>query len=284
MRLANPADYFRPAWKPRVANPVAPPGQIVYRGTQLATVTGKLRSTSWTDSLPVAIIWAAVPGDVFSSSHAARHAHFVPTSTVHEARVTAPDAKVLKMGDYTSLTIGYLNRLLPSPMPDDEIRKIYNYLHNRLIGKVSGGEFEYQWTDDEGNPVDEDILPFSLTQHFTLISEARDEWEYDKQSADRFEVDAYALADSPAVQRAALAAGYEALSYRDVFQGGEWASKRLFNEEVDNLDGVEMERDIKSELVPTHWTYRPLVPSAIEIVRSLPAEEALHASGLVQPR
>jgi hypothetical protein len=194
--------------------------------------------------------------------------------------VTALNAKVLRMGDTAALTIGYLNKLLP--MSDDEIRKIFNYLHNRSIGKARGGDFEYQWTDEDGDAIDEDIVPFSLTLPITMISMARDEWDYDRSVADRFEVDTYALADTPAVQRAALAAGYEAMSYHDVFAGGEYASKELFNRPVETLDGVEIQRDIKFERVPTHWTYRPLVPSAVEVLRSMPVQEVLQATQLVK--
>lgn len=244
----------------------------IFRGTQRTDPGGILRSSSWTDSLGVAVIWSARPGDAFSYSEEFRRATFLSTSTVHEARIAA--SRVLHLSDQTYMSLGDLFGALP--FSEAEAKKVFNYLHNRIIGKASGGDFEYEYRNEFDEPMDSEDLPFSLLHPVTLMSEAREDWDWQgSEVADRVLVDTYALADTPAVQRAAIAAGFEALSYWDVFAGGEYGARELLGVEVEQLDHVSTLWGLDGRYVPTHWTYRPLVASAIQIVGSVPTASLL---------
>lgn len=163
-------------------------------------------------------------------------------------------------------------------MPDEEVRKVFSYLHNRIFGKARGGEFRYLVRDEEGEERGEDEVPFSLLRPESLLSEAREDFRYDPSVVDRVFVDSFALADAPAVQRAALAAGYDAIVYRDVFEGGRGAAEVLLGKDVLDLDGVEEDEDLSGEMVPTHLTIRPLDSSRVFIIEKELSQDVLGLS------
>jgi hypothetical protein len=231
---------------------------------------------SFAYSLPVAVIWSAVPGDVWGKSEA----HFLDTSTIHTAQ--ADESNALDLGGYNFMTMGDILMALeygsPEGITESEVRKIYNYMHNRLIGKAKGGDFLYQVFDEDEEQLDEYDLPFSLTSPETLISVARDEdWDYEPtiEVANRILADSFIFVDAPAVQKAALRLGYTSIIYQDVFAGGTSASKTLLGKDVEDLEGIEMEYDLDNEEVPTHKTFRVLDPEAISDVVSEPTEDVL---------
>lgn len=259
--------------------------ETVYRGTQRAVVEGARKGLSFTYSLPVAVIWSAQPGDEWGR----RKPSFLPTSTVHVAKIDARSP--LTLSDESYATLGDVIRLLgygkPGGISDEEVRKVYNYLHNRLIGKAPGGDFLYALVDEEGTPVGEDDVPFSLRSPETIISwHARGAWdlayELDEslEAADRLTADTFIFADAPAVQRAALARGHDVLVYRDVFAGGERAAMGLLDRQVKDFAGIRMEYDLESTRVPTHWTVRVLDPKAIVEMSAVPTAEVLRTAVL----
>lgn len=252
--------------------------QTLYRGTQRTSAEGVRKAHSYAYSLPVAVIWSARPGDVWSNTKT----KFLPTSTIHmiEANIRNP----LKLGErYESFSgLGDILEKLEfetsNGITKQEVLKVYNYLHNRLIGKASGGEFSYVVVDEEGNDIfNEDDIPLSFSHPQTLVSLAKEEWNYEPniKTANYLIADAFIFADAPAVQRAALALGYDALIYSDVFQGGEDAARELLGKNVQELPGIEIQRDLNGKRVPTHITVRPLSADVIIDAVSFPTEELL---------
>jgi hypothetical protein len=259
--------------------------ETVYRGTQREVIEGARKGLSFTYSLPVAVIWSSRPGDEWGR----RKPSFLSTSTVHVAKIDARNP--LTLGDESYVTLGDVIRLLgygkSDGIPDEEVRKVYNYLHNRLIGKAPGGEFSYRLVDEEDNPVDDSDVPLSFTTPETVISwHARGAWDLvyevgeSLEAADRLTADTFIFADAPAVQRAALARGHDVLVYRDVFAGGERAAKELLGRKVGDFIEVDMDRDLEGERVPTHWTLRVLDPSAIVEMSAVPTAEVLRTTVL----
>ena len=248
----------------------------LYRGTQSPKIKGARKSLSFTPSLPVAIIWSALPGDIWSG----RKTQFLDKSTVHTIEATVRNPLIIsKHGDVSlgdileNLRYGYVGGI-----DEEEVRKIYNYMHNRLTGKAPGGEFKYNVCDDTGELVDEDEVPFSLISPETKISWiAREEWDADPSISTGYRVaaDTFIFADAPAVQRAAIAQGYDAIVYPDVFQGGEDASEKLFGCDVTDLDGVWEAEDLDDDDVPMHWTLRLIDPSIVVSQDATPTAEIL---------
>lgn len=241
----------------------------VYRGTQRGDSSTVRGAPSFTSSREVALVWSAVPGGW------SRDPHFLPTSTVEFVEIRT--SRVLRIGvDRTWSSIGEVVKALK--MPDEEVRKVFSYLHNRIFGKARGGEFRYLVRDEEGEERGEDEVPFSLLRPESLLSEAREDFRYDPGVVDRVFVDSFALADAPAVQRAALAAGYDAIVYRDVFEGGRGAAEVLLGKDVLDLDGVEEDEDLSGEMVPTHLTIRPLDSSRVFIIEKELSQDVLGLS------
>lgn len=247
---------------------------MLYRGTQKPDAKGVRGAASYTPSLPVALIWSAVPGDMW----ARRPANFLPTSTIHFASLATDADKVLRLSDSNhesfSEVLGLLKYGEPSGIDQDGVLKILQYMHNRIIGKAKGGEFRYIVLDEDGYPQDESDLPLSFTNPMTLIGELKDAFEFDGRHflvshANRLTADTFIFADAPAVQRAALKLGYQAISYPDLFVGGETAAKQLLDMEVEDLQGVQIQRDIDSDDVPTHETIRPLAKSSVEPIKAV---------------
>jgi len=252
-------------------------GMDLYRGTQTPGAKGVRGARSYTPSLPVAIIWSAEPSDSWSSREA--KAKVLPTSTVEFARLNT--GKILELSDYTYITYAEILKLLKykkrGGIDQDEALKILKYLHNRITGMARGGEFKYTVTDSEGEPLDPNSVPFSFTSPMTLISEFKDEFEWDGSldTAEHLTADTFIFADAPAVQRAALKLGYEVLMYPDVFAGGEFVAEKLLGIEVYDLKGVEEDRDLDGEYIPTHETFRPLVEGAVVPVQAVLTSELL---------
>ena len=259
---------------------------LCYRGTQRKSIKGLKGALSFTPSLPVAVIWSAVPGDFW----ARRKPKFLSTSTVHEVQIDSQNQLKLVDSDYIGSNYVSLADVLrslsygePEGISESEVRKIYQYLHNRLIGKARGGEFLYKLFNEDGEEVDDSDVPFSLRSPITPISYyGFYEWENEPtlETASRLLADTFIFADSPAVQRAAKALGYESIAYVDVFAGGEQASEDLLGCPVEDLTGVEMETDLENSEVPTHWTMRPLDTSIIQNVESLPTAQVVETTDL----
>jgi hypothetical protein len=114
-----------------------------------------------------------------------------------------------------------------------------------------------------------------------MISKAKWDWESEYQDlqialADNLYVDTFAFADSPAVQRAAINLGYDAIAYEDVFAGGKDASEELLGIRVNKLAGIRMEWDpTDGKTVPMHTTLRILDETIIKAVWSFPTKEVL---------
>lgn len=245
--------------------------RLFYRGTQRRDLPGFRGATSWTDSIAVALIWSAMPGDSWASSPERSRARLVDTSTIHAAHLALRSPLVFA---HNSGSVGDIMRLLRYGEADglvyDELRKVWNYLHNRLYGRAKGGEFNYVVYDEDGDQLDPYDAPFSLTGSVSWISELRDEQEYADTTeqfvvADRIECDAYVFFDSKTVQAVARRLGFDGFVYPDLFQGCAAAAPELFGESVncDALAGVTIQPDVNGELVATHRTYRPLDESSV---------------------
>jgi len=253
------------------------PGLELYRGTQHRKVEGVRAGLSYTTSLPAAIVWSSVPPDKWGQ----REAEFLPTSTVHVARLNTDRVLELAQGDNHAsfasvlMSLEYGDR---GGISQEEATKILQYMHNRIIGKAKGGEFVYRVYDEEGELFDDNDLPFSLTDPLTGVSEIRDAFECADnplETAGRLIADTFIFADAPAVQRAAIKMGYEAMFYWDLFQGAEHASKQLLGIEAEHLKGVEWDHDIDGERTLVHETYRVLVDHAVIQTRSVSVKELL---------
>jgi len=252
--------------------------ETVYRGTQRPTLEGVRKGASFAYSLPVAVIWSARPGDIWLNIKT----QFLSTSTVHTVQIDPHNPLKLSNKSYTYLgsvlrALGLTDDDFADDATSSEVAKVYNYLHNRLIGKAKGGEFLYRVFDEEGERRHEDEVPLSFRHPQSLITLARDDWDYEPSldTADQLQADTYIFADAPAIQRIAIRRGYDALIYPDVFQGGKSASEELLGCPVDRLEGIEMDLDLEREEVPVHWTFRPLDERVIVEVMSTPTANVI---------
>jgi len=254
---------------------------ICYRGTQRRSIRGARKILSFTPSLPVAVIWSAQPGDFWSDIRP----RFLKTSTVHKVELSSKKQLTFQ---WNHCSLADVLKLLKYGEEDgispEGVEKIYRYLHNRLIGKTKyAGEFYYQLYDEDGKEVDGYEIPFSLTRPETAISwYGFAQWDYEPtlETASQLWADTFIFADTPAVQRAAKAQGYDSIAYVDLFAGGERASEWLLGCSVWGLSGVESDTDLEDNEVPVHWTIRPLNNKIIKIVESVPAEQILETEDL----
>jgi hypothetical protein len=232
------------------------------------------KALSFAYSLPVAIIWSARPGDVWGRTKPT----FLSTSTIHTAQINVRNPLVW---DQNHMTLGDVLRDLrygkPGGITEDEVTKIYNYMHKRILGQARGGDFGYKLVDDEGNERDEDEVPLSFRNPESVISLAREGWLYDPllETADLLTADTFIFADAPAVQRAALARGHDALVYVDVFQGGEGAAKELLDCPIRDLDGIDESTDLDGVWQTVHDTVRILDPAVIVEMSAVPTASLL---------
>lgn len=245
-----------------------------------------MRALSFTDSLPVAVIYSARPGDQWGR----RDPEFLPTSTVHVVDVNLKPfylGSADRMELYYSLGDVIRDLHYPSDINEDEVTRIYNYLHNRLINKATGGEFSFKLFDENGRELDDDLagVPLSFRHPQTLVSwVARGEWDDSPRpaTADHLVADTFVFADAPAVQRAVVRMGFNTVVYADVFQAGSRAALSLLHTRVYDLPGVHKSIDIDAAHVPAHWTFRLLYQNAIRGVRSIPTADVL-SSGIQVP-
>jgi len=258
---------------------------VYFRGTQDVRTEQTVRGVpSWTPCLEAAIVWSALPANVWSSSDAARKARFAATSTISAARILP--SRPLHLGGADE-SIGAILRKLSfmraGGATEEEALSIFSYLHYRLIGRRLGGPFKYRVFDDDGEPVDESTVPLSFSAPQTLISMARDDFEFSssaKQSlsvADAVAADVFVFADCPVVQRVAARLGYDALVYPDVFAGAEYALRDLMGMRPEDVDCLDEDEDPFSggEDQWYHETLRPLVPAIVQPLWSRPALQVL---------
>lgn len=252
-------------------------------------------AASWTPCLGAAIVWASVPPSVWSSFEESRRARFVDGSTVTAAKVSA--AKVLDLGG-PDQSLGEVLRALSFEEGDgittDEAMRIFNYMHNRLIGKARGGEFKYRVFDADGEAMDPRDVPLSFSMPETLISMTRDDFDLARPDtlpttpaqarvaarlakADRVSADAFVFADTPTVQKVARRLGFDAIVYLDAFGGGPGALRDLMGidpEQVDCLteeDDPFSDDDWRQNTLWLHETLRPLSDDIVKVEWSEPA-------------
>ena len=254
---------------------------LLFRGTRTARPEQTVRgAVSYTPSLFVASIYSARPGNVWSSAPA----HFLSTSTVRA--ITLRDPRIFDMrdlGSYCSLSevlkmIGY-----PENISEAEVRRIYNYMHNRILGKARGGEFEYKVydIDDDYEEVNKSDVPLSFLFPETAISYvAREAFDFDPSLSTTSNVvaDTFIFVDAPKVQKAIRHMGYDIIAYVDVFAGAQYAASDLFGmdeEEVMNQEGLWEDYDIEDDEVVVHESYRILEPGVISGVETMPVAEAV---------
>ncbi len=250
---------------------------VWYRGTQTPDTSKTVRNTlSFTKSLGAAVIWSAIPKDPYSWKSKAR---FNPgLSTVQAVQVDASPILIIteslycSMGDvFRALDYGKENGLSFS-----EAKRIFNYMHNRILGKTKGGSFEYTVVTIDGDELSEDDVELSFTSPQTLISITRDDFDAsdgDIDFADCISADTFVFADAPAFQEAATRLGYRGTIYHDVFQGGKYASKDIFGIPVEDLDEIFFDVDINMKSVPSHLSLRPFVGANLDVLWSRLGEE-----------
>lgn len=260
----------------------------LYRGTQLPEVKGRHKLTSWTPSLPVAVIYSARPADIFGGRW---DPEFLEGSTIHMADLKA-DAKILQLcKGYHDCSWQTLMESLdygkPNGITRAEAKRVLHYLHNRLTGKAPGGDFNYKVLDLETEPIEGERLDMMETVDWlhgeSLITYFRD-LEFEEFSPTggvtlQLVADTFIFADAPKVRTVAKRLGYDALQYDDLFVGGDSAAEKLLGcEEIEDVPGIRMEWDTVSEdedLVPTQVTIRPLHQGVLTNLRSVPVQEVL---------
>lgn len=259
----------------------------LYRGTQRPDIKGWQKLTSWTPSLPVAVIYSALPSDIFRGRG---KAEFLEGSTVHMADLKE-DAKILELcGGYHDCAWSHLMESLdfgkPEGITKEEAKRVLNYLHNRLIGKALGGEFNYKvyevFEDADWEEMDM-MAEVDWLRGETLVSHFRD-FEIEEGNVlggvtMQLVADTFIFADAPMVRKVAKRLGYDALMYQDVFGGGPSAAKDLLGcEDIEDVPGISMEWDNLSDeedAIATHDTVRPLHDETLTNLRSVPVEELL---------
>lgn len=249
---------------------------LLYRGTQRAELGGVRPALSFASSLGVALIWSAVPSDPFSSARESRVPRFLPTSSIHAVHLAMRRPLVW---DGLSLSLREVLVALHYEEPDgitvEEVGKVYNYLHNRLMGKAAGGPFSFRLVDDDGEEVDEEGgLDFSGRSQ---ILDERDLFR-DTESADdaaHIIADSFVFADAPTVHRVAARLGYDGIIHDDVFAGGSSAAPVLLGVPLEDVEGVDEEPDLREEWVPSHRTWRPFSADQVVTVARLPSVEVL---------
>lgn len=250
-----------------------------FRGTLTADTskTALGGAPSWTPCLGAAIVWSASAASVWSTDKSFRRARFEEGSTVTAARISA--AKVLDLGG-PDQSIGEVLRALSFEDGDgittDEALRIFNYMHNRLIGKARGGEFKYRVFDENGEPLDVADVPLFFSRPETLISMAREDFDGDLSVADRVTADVFIFADTPIVQKVARRLGFEAIVYLDVFGGGPGALHDLMGLKPEHVDCLTEEDDPfaddwRDDTAWFHETIRPLSADIVQVEWSEPA-------------
>jgi hypothetical protein len=245
---------------------------LVFRGTRLSHVKGRLQGASYTTALPIALIWSARPPNPWGSKAQAKAA-FVPHSTVHFARLDP--STVLELYDSNHMSMEDVLLKLRFGEPDgitaEETEKVFHYLTNRLSGRAPGGEFRYRMQDMEDENIEGSIFTFA-SEHYRRFY-----WDSDDiETARGFIADTFIFADSPTVQKVAARLGYKVLSYPDVCGGCEQAVEDLFDlKDVYALRGIFRELDVEFTYMPTHTTLREIVPGGIVPTGAIRSSELL---------
>ena len=252
-----------------------------YRGMQNPAHKGLRGVPSYTTSLDVALIWSARPGDIW----ARRGAQLLSTSTVRA--VDLHFSRLLELGDDQYPYIEFqevLQKLQfgqPNGLTHEEALRILQYLHNRVIGKARGGEFQYLYFDEDGNePMDDDEVPFSLRNPQTLISwqvmsDFDDGYMTPHEAAKRLLADAFIFADSPAFQKVARRLGYDGVMYADAFSGCDNAAEAVLGKDCHDVEGVWQETDLEDDYIWLHTTYRPLQKMKVPVLWEALSENLL---------
>ena len=246
-----------------------------FRGTLTAAQeqTALGGAPSWTPCLGAAVVWSAKPPDLWSSVPGYDRARFVVGSTVTAAKVSA--ANVLNLGGLDQ-SLGDVLRSLSfeegGGITRDEAMRIFNYLHSRLIGKARGGEFKFRVFDGDGEAMDPQDVPLSFSAPQTLISMARDDFEYAipgdaLAEADRVLADTFIFADAPIVQKVARRLGFDAIVYLDAFGGGPGALRDLMGITPEQVCCLTEEDDPFSDDLDAVWAHETLRPLSEEIVK-----------------
>jgi len=156
----------------------------LYRGTQQPEVQGHHALTSWTPSLPVALVYSARPG----SRIWRQPPELLEGSTIHRARLPT-SARILSLcgGSVTCSLWEVMSSMdygAPNGATDDDVRRILNYMHNRLTGRAQGGPFEVRASFPDRVPITEEDVPFSVRRPQTEVSVFRDDvWDDEGPSA-----------------------------------------------------------------------------------------------------
>jgi hypothetical protein len=190
----------------------------VYRGTRRTIKAGRHGSHSYTDALPVALIYSAVPPGAWGKPPA----HFLKTSTVHAIELDCRTALDM-VNDETWLSFSdvltYLDYGKPGGITRKEAGRILNYLHNRLTGKAPGGEFQYKVYDPGGEEYEGDIM--DMLRGVTAVAAfKRDFWDYtegdDEEDvlsvATLLRADTFIYVDAPTFQKVAQRIGHDCTS------------------------------------------------------------------------
>lgn len=240
--------------------------ELHFRGTQRRGVRGVKVLQSYTPLASAATIYSMRPGDPFAHARERRAPCLLPTSTVHPVfvRSTRPfraDGLVLSLGDVMrALRYGE-----PDGMTDEDVAKTLNYLHNRIVGRAAGGDFEYEFRDEDGEEIDTDLgdLLRGRTRFVVLkedVLDARDAAEA-LALADQLHADAFIFFDAPGVKRAAARLGYDAFAYADPF-GADEAAVSLFGKETSELRGIDEEWGL-GERTAVIETVRPFADAQV---------------------
>lgn len=255
---------------------------ILFRGTQTPDTRRTGRGTiSYSPSLLVAVVYSAVPGDVW----ARREVAFAKGSSVEAVQLARPRVLDLRAhGTYCSLADILSVLDYPRGISDDEVLRIHSYIHNRLIGKASGGPVIVRVYDEDGEEEDAHDVPLSLRRPETLVSwYARDAYRKEPglDAASLLVADLFAFVDAPAVRRAALAMGFDVIAHLDVFDAGVYAAEKLLGATVRDLHrlGVREAFDLTPRRVAAHETFRVIEAGAVVRSWVMPVHEAIGLLG-----
>ena len=167
-----------------------------------------------------------------------------------------------------------------------ELKRTLIYLHKRHLGLAPGGPFSSVILDEDGEAVEQERAFYPI---YRAQSHIRDFWEEleGESTIDQlsmgglFIADAFVFADAPAVQEAAVRAGYDAIVYGDVFGGAETVLEDLTGLRPEQIGCLSLEEDPfsywKEEFEESwyHRSVRPLRSDVVTNVQSMPAVEAL---------
>ncbi len=266
---------------------------VVYRGTQRRAKGGRQGAHAYTASLPVAIVYSAVPAGEWGTPPA----RFLKTSTVHAIDLDCRTALDMAHGEtYLGFNdvLAYLDYGKPGGLTHAEARRILNYLHNRLMGKVKvGGQFQYKVYEPGGEEREGSLI--EMFYGTTDVSAFRDDYwdgvEGDSEEdvfsiAEMLQADAFVFVDSPTFQKVAQRIGHDCIIYTDLF-GGQYAAEDLkLGIDFEDLIEIGISWDLDHDRVNTITSYRPLSLRPIRVLWARPTRAVLRTvplEGLFAP-